>query len=181
MSYGEYYSAFALPDHSWPSGGPRILVVGIGNVLLADDGVGVHAMRVLQDDGRMPPDVEYLDAGTMNFAVSEAIEACDHLMVLDAANLSYDGKEAAVGDVGLFEDAAMDRFLSTNRRPSVHEIGLLDLMKCALLAGRLPNRRAFIGIQPQFIGWGDRPTPLVEKSIDVVCDRAVDPVQRLRL
>lgn len=67
----------------------------------------------------------------------------------------------------------MDEFLGSNRRLSVHEVGLIDLFAIAHLAGRLPKRRALIGIQPQIIAWGDAPSTPVCGAIRVACHQAL--------
>ncbi len=74
----------------------------------------------------------------------------------------------------------MDDFLGSNRKRSVHEVGLLDLMAIAALAGHLPERRALIGIQPEFIGWRDTPSERVAQSIPAVCQRTLELVESWR-
>src|SRR3990172_6228397 len=100
----------------------RTVVLGIGNTLLGDEGAGVHALRALEARAVDLPDVEYLDGGTLSFTLAAAIEEADRLIVLDAAQLN-----AVPGTVQLFEDDAMDRFLGSRRKASVHEVGLIDL------------------------------------------------------
>ena len=85
----------------------------------------------------------------MSFLLLPRIEDCDALLVLDAAHL-----DAAPGDIRCLEGAAMDEFLRT-ARCSVHEVGVRDLLDVARLTGHLPERRAFVGVQPLEIGWGD--------------------------
>jgi hydrogenase maturation protease len=63
----------------------------------------------------------------------------------------------------------MDRFLGRPRR-SPHEVGLLDLLTIADLAGHLPARRALVGIQPQRVDWGEAPTAPVAAAIPRACD-----------
>ena len=138
--------------------GPRTLVLGIGNVLLADEGVGVHALRHLAERHPVLPGVRYLDGGTLSFTLAEAVEEADRLIVLDAARLGE-----APGAVRCFEADAMDRFLAS-RRSSVHEVGLADLMDIARLTGHVPTPRALIGIEPAHIGW-ERPSPVVAAAI----------------
>jgi hydrogenase maturation protease len=74
----------------------------------------------------------------------------------------------------------MDDFLGSNRKRSVHEVGLLDLMAIAALTGHLPERRALIGIQPEFVGWSDAPSERVAQSIQVVCQRTLELVESWR-
>ncbi len=153
----------------------KTVVLGIGNTLLGDEGAGVHALRALEARTVGLPDVEYLDGGTLSFILAAAIEEADQLIVFDAAQLN-----AAPGTVRLFEDDAMDRFLGSRRKASVHEVGLIDLMVMARLAGRFPGRRALIGIQPEYLDWADAPTPAVAAAIPQACDLALEVFDRWR-
>jgi hydrogenase maturation protease len=146
----------------------KALVLGLGNTLLGDEGAGVHAVRHLAAQAPMLPDVDYLDGGTLSFTLAGAIEDADHLIVIDAAEL-----HAAPGTVRVFEGAAMDEFLGKNRKASVHEVSLMDLLVIARLTDSLPARRALIGIQPQYLDWADAPTPAVAQAIPAACAAAL--------
>jgi hydrogenase maturation protease len=151
---------------------PAILVLGIGNVLLCDEGAGVHAMRRLEQ-GCRDPTVQFADGGTLSFTLAGLIEASPALIVLDAAEM-----KAPPGSVAVFEGERMDAFLGSERKRSVHEVGLLDLMALAALGGRLPERRALIGIQPQTVDWAEEPTPVVAQAIPMACERARELIER---
>jgi len=144
----------------------RALVLGVGNPLMSDDGVGQRLVEALA--ARLPAleGVEYLDAGTLGFLLLPRIEQCDALLVFDAAQL-----EAAPGAVRLFEGAALDQFLRAPRC-SVHELGLRDLLDAARLTGALPGRRVLIGVQPERIGWGVTLSPAVAAAVTVAADLA---------
>jgi hydrogenase maturation protease len=151
----------------------RILVLGIGNTLLSDEGAGVHAVRQLQAAAGDRAGIDYIDGGTLSFTLAGPIEETEAVVVIDAADFGADA-----GAVRVFEGAAMDVFVSAARKRSVHEIGLCDLMAVAALAGRLPEKRALIGIQPRELGWGDTPSPPVAAGISRACDQALDLIKR---
>jgi hydrogenase maturation protease len=155
----------------------KIVVLGIGNTLLGDEGAGVHALHALKARaGSLNiTDVDYLDGGTLSFTLAAPIGEADRLIVIDAAQL-----KDTPGSVRLFEDDAMDDFLGNQRKASVHEVGLIDLMVMARLAGTFPARRALIGIQPEYLDWADAPTPAVAAAIPRVCDLALELMQRWR-
>lgn len=136
-----------------------MLVLGIGNILLQDEGIGIHLLRFMQRFFPTFPDVTYLDGGTLSFTLAGEIEEHDHLLVLDAVEL-----HAPPGTVCCYEDEAMDHFLGNAKR-SAHEVGLLDLMDIARLSGHLPKHRALIGIQYGMFDWGEEPTPDVKQNI----------------
>ncbi|MDD2700821.1 MAG: HyaD/HybD family hydrogenase maturation endopeptidase [Sideroxydans sp.] len=140
------------------------LILGIGNSLLQDEGAGIHAMNYLREALADRDDITYLDGGTLSFTLASAIEDTSRLIVIDAAQLN-----AAPGHTQVFEGVAMDDFLGSNRKRSVHEVSLLDLMAIAHLADHLPAQRALIGIQPDMIDWGEHPSPAVAAALPQVC------------
>lgn len=147
------------------------LVLGVGNILLADEGAGVHAMHYLEDTHDLP-DTEYLDGGTLSFTLAADIAAADNLIVFDAAQL-----DAKPGTVRVFEDAEVDDFLRSGRR-SVHEVGFADLMDIARLEGTLPQHYALIGIQPEQLGWGEAPGAAVTRAIPEAAQRAAALIEK---
>ena len=144
----------------------RVVVLGLGNSLLADDGVGVQAIRQLRAE---PADatVEWVDGGTMNFTLLQYLEDAPAMIVIDAANF-----DAPPGTVRVFEGEDMDRAVTGGRRNSVHEAGLADLMAMARLKDCLPERRALITVQPQRIDWGETLSPPVAQALPGICERA---------
>lgn len=155
---------------------PAIAVLGLGNILLCDEGVGVHALRALESGGRCPPATKFVDGGTVSFALASDIQDCAALIVFDAA--AFGGSP---GDVRVFEGAAMDTFLGGNRKHTVHEVGLLDLMAVAALSEQLPAQRALIAIQPQSFAWSEAPSPEVAAALPVACAEALRLLDSWRL
>lgn len=155
----------------------RTLILGIGNTLLTDEGVGVHILQALEPalvQAHFPlDDLTLLDGGTLSFTLAGPIEEADALVVVDAANL-----QAAPGTWRLLEGEAMDAFLLGNRKSTVHEVGLTDLRAIALLAGHWPQTRAMLAIQPENVDWGEVPTPAVAAVIPAVCQAIVELLQR---
>lgn len=150
----------------------QTLILGIGNTLLSDEGIGVHVTRYLEN--LIPPvqDIRYLDGGTLSFTLAAEIESTDNLIVIDAAQL-----QAPAGTVRTFLNEAMDEHLGTAKR-SVHEVGLLDLLDIARLTETLPANRALIGIQPESMDWGDTPTPIVKNSIEPAARAAIQLLEQ---
>jgi hydrogenase maturation protease len=143
----------------------KILVLGIGNTLLSDEGVGIHVIQALLGaPGGPRAGVEYLDGGTLSFTLAGPIQDADGLIVVDAAQLN-----SLPGALQVFSGEEMDRFLNANRKSSVHEVGLSDLRAIAILAGHWPARRALLGIQPQKLDWGEQPTEPVVAAIPLAC------------
>lgn len=152
---------------------PRTLILGIGNTLLTDEGIGIHVLNELRAQGRLEDNVDYLDGGTLSFTLATPIESADQFIVIDASEL----KQPA-GSVALYEDEAMDTFITSGNKKSVHEVGLADVMSIAMLNGNLPAKRALIGIQPDTIDWGDQPTESVRKAIPQACQQVKELLRR---
>ena len=152
----------------------RTLILGIGNTLLSDEGVGVHVIRHLAAEQPEEPDVTFLDGGTLSFTLAGDIADHDFLIVVDAARL-----DAPPGTVRCFEDQQMDRYLG-RAQMSVHEVGLSDLMDMARLSDTLPRRRALVGIQPEILDWGERPSPAVEPAVREAARLVLDLARRWR-
>lgn len=150
-----------------------VLILGIGNSLLSDEGAGIHAIRYLEKHHSGRLDVRYIDGGTIGFPLASEIAMSDSLIVIDAAEL-----DAAVGEIGFFEGQSMDEFLGQQRKSSVHEVGLRDLLSTSQLLDELPSNRALLGIQPQTLSWGEEPTAAVAAAIPVACKMALELVER---
>lgn len=150
----------------------KTLVLGIGNTLLQDEGAGVHAVRMLEQHTAGREDIELMDGGTLSFTLAGAIEEAEQLIVIDAAQLG-----GAPGTTQVFEGDAMDAFVGGNRKRSVHEVNLIDLLMIARLADHLPQKRALIGIQPQDIDWGEQPSSPVAAALPQACSHALQLIE----
>ena len=153
----------------------KTLVLGIGNTLLTDEGIGVHVLQALESELGHLPDVTLLDGGTLSFTLAGPIEEADALIVVDAAHI-----KTQPGGWALLKGEEMDAFLMSNRKASVHEVGLTDLRAIAILAGHWPEKRAMLAIQPQTIDWGEHPTPAVAAAIPPVCAAIVNQIREWR-
>ena len=147
------------------------LVMGVGNILLADEGAGVHAMRYLADHYDLP-DTTYLDAGTLSFTLAADIAEADHLIVFDAAQIDEEP-----GTVRVFQDAEVDEFLKSGKG-SVHEVGFADLMDIARLEDYLPEHYALIGIQPEKLGWGEFPSETIRRAMPKAAGNAATLIHK---
>ena len=150
----------------------KTLVLAIGNTLLTDEGAGIHALEVLQQQYPEPEGVTYMDGGTLSFTLAGAVEDADNLIVLDATQL-----KSEPGTVDCLINEEMDKFLGSCKR-SVHEVGLLDLLDISRLTGNLPENRALVAIQPDVIDWGEQPTEQVAAAIPVIVNKVVDLMEQ---
>jgi hydrogenase maturation protease len=150
------------------------LILGIGNNLLTDEGLGVHVVRYLEEHHADAQGVTFLDGGTLSFTLAEPIADHDNLIVVDAARFGE-----PPGTYKCLEGAEMDRYLVGNRA-SVHEVGLMDLFDISKLSGTYPQNRALIGVEPESLEWGDSPTPKIAATIAPVAEMALQLAARWR-
>jgi hydrogenase maturation protease len=153
----------------------NILVLGLGNTLLTDEGVGVAVASRVRTALPDTDGIEVLDGGTLSFTLAEPIESADALVVTDAAQLY-----SPPGTIQVMRQEAMDHFVAYGPQQSVHEVGLSDLLTIARLAERLPAQRALVGIQPEILDWGDHLTPAVEAAVETAKDRVLQLIEEWR-
>ncbi len=120
----------------------NIAIFGIGNILLSDDGIGVHVINRLLDEYDFPENVEFIDGGTKGLDLLPLFENRDKVLILDAANFK---KEP--GTIDTIVGDKIPAFLSM--KLSVHHIGVPDLLFAAKLMEIMPAEIRLIGIQPE--------------------------------
>ncbi len=146
-----------------------LLVLGLGNSLLGDDGTGPRVVARLRAVSGLPAGTSLLDGGTLSFTLLAEIEDAGGLIAVDAAEL-----DAAPGTVRVLEGEAMDAFLRSGRCASVHEVSLSELIDMARLTDHLPERRALVAVQPEHIGWATELSPAVDMGLQLACNRVGD-------
>lgn len=119
----------------------QTLVLGIGNLLLEDEGIGVHVINELQRRFHFPPGVELLDGGTAGMELVEAMMERDLVIVIDAIR-----SEGEPGSLIHLEDEAVPSFLQQHLTP--HQLGLTDVLATLTIAGLTPKRLILLGIVP---------------------------------
>jgi hydrogenase maturation protease len=138
----------------------RIAVVGVGNLLLKDEGIGIHVVRALQESS-LPDGVVAIDGGTSP-DVLDYLEPADKLVIIDAA-------EAGGVPGAIYRFRPDDLTLETGEAISLHELGLVSSLKMMSLLGKTPPEVIIIGIQPKEIEWGMELSPeLREKVPEIV-------------
>lgn len=150
---------------------PRILIMGVGNVLLCDEGFGVRAVEYLEAHYCWPDNVSFLAGETGGIMLMPEIQACDLLVVLDVVL----GGEAP-GTVYLLENDDLRKSLSF--RDSMHQTDLLDTLATCELAGHRPQAIAF-GLQPfDYHSMIMRLSPQAEAMLPEFCRKVVDELAR---
>ncbi|MHB8105289.1 MAG: HyaD/HybD family hydrogenase maturation endopeptidase [Dehalococcoidales bacterium] len=124
---------------------PRIVVIGVGNLLQKDEGIGIHAIQALEKI-ELPPDVKLVDGGTSPDLIAYT-RADDKMIIIDCAKAG-----GAPGDIYHFkpDDLAAGKGSLT----SAHEMGVVENLNLMSLTGNKPKDVVIIGIEPAEIDWG---------------------------
>jgi hydrogenase maturation protease len=134
------------------------LVLGLGNLVHGDDGVGVHVIHRLQEDPRVPVEVVLMDGGTQGLNLIPHISGVDRLLVVDAIDVGQ-----KPGTLIRLEGDAVHNLPG---KPSVHQLGFADLMIAMTLLGDSPKEVIVIGVQPQSTEWSVELTDPVLDSME---------------
>jgi hydrogenase maturation protease len=145
----------------------RTLVVGLGNPLMADDGLGLAALERLREEWDVPADVTLVDGGTWGMMLLPLIEETEELLLLDAVRAAR-----SPGTLIRLERGELPRYFSHKISP--HQIDLREVLAVAELRGRLPARIAVIGVEPEVVEMRYGLSPSVEERVDEAVNAAVD-------
>lgn len=151
---------------------PRVLILGIGNVLWADEGFGVRTVEQLHRRYRFPANVRLLDGGTQGLYLLEHVQDTDLLIVFDAIDYGL-----PPGTLKMLRDADVPRFMGA-KKMSLHQAGFEEVLSVADLTGRLPRHLALIGVQPvQLEDYGGSLRPAVKAQMEPAIRLALDCLQ----
>lgn len=156
------------------AGGSRprtTLVLGLGNPLMTDDGIGLAALERLRSAWELPPEVVLRDGGTWGLRLLPDVEDADRLLLLDAVDV-----DAPAGSVVVLERDRLPRFLSHKLSP--HQVGVRDLLALAELRGTLPEETVAMGIQPIRVELGSEVSSEARDALDRLVEHVVDRLAR---
>jgi hydrogenase maturation protease len=148
-----------------------VVVLGMGNLLRSDEGVGVRAVQALTDRYTIPPTVLVVDGGTLGLDLIGYMESASRLLVLDAA---LTGAES--GSMLRVADADVPAFLGMHSSP--HEVALPDLLAVLQLRGTSPKEIIVLGMQPATIELGWDLSPIVAEHLPELVAAAVKELAR---
>ena len=146
----------------------RVLILGIGNLLWADEGFGVRAVEELHRHYTFPDTVKLLDGGTQGLYLIEHVTSADILVVFDAVDYGL-----PPGTIKLVEDDEVPRFLGA-KKMSLHQTGFQEVIATAELLEKAPARLYLIGVQPvELDDYGGSLRPEVKAQIEPATAHAI--------
>ena len=148
----------------------NIAVFGIGNILLSDDGVGVHTVNKLNSEYQFPGNVEMIDGGTKGLDLLPLFENRDKVLIIDAANFGKDP-----GTIDSVEGDKIPSFLSS--KLSVHQIGLPDMLFAARLMEIMPDEMCLIGIQPLSMETSAEMSDVISSKMEALVCKVLDKLK----
>jgi hydrogenase maturation protease len=154
-----------------PNSESRIVVLGLGNMLMADDGVGLSALARLDEEWFVPRTVSMVDGGTWGMNLLPVIEQADRLLIFDAIDFGE-----PPGTVIRLERFDIPRFLSQKLSP--HQVDLREVLALAELRGTLPEQIVALGIQPARIEMSTTLSQVVEAQLDELVRRGANELAR---
>lgn len=170
------FRVYSLPEQRFPAGAsggedamaPSVLILGIGNVLWADEGFGVRCVERMAESWTLDGDVTLLDGGTQGLYLLPFLEAADILVVFDAVDYGL-----TPGALKVVENDEVPAFLGA-KKMSLHQTGFQDVIATARLMGYCPATLLLIGCQPEELeDYGGGLRAVVAAQIDPAIDIAL--------
>jgi len=148
----------------------KIAVIGVGNILMKDEGVGVHSLKKLETL-RFPSNVELYESGTRILDILPSLEGVDLIIIIDAVKF---GKKP--GTVNIFE-VALSENGNSKEMVSLHEMDLISSIKFAKQIYDLPEKIIIIGIEPKEVDVGIEMSEEVTGAIPEVIEKVHKTIQ----
>lgn len=142
----------------------RLVVLGVGNILMSDEGIGVHAVTALMDGYDLPDCVEIIDGGTSGMDCLDRIADADLLLIADCMRKAG----AQPGDITRLADDQINAWFKTKISP--HQVGLSDVLAACCFHGISPKKVVLIGVQPASFDTSMELTPAIAAVLPRVID-----------
>ena len=145
----------------------EITILGIGNIILSDEGFGVHVVEYLEKHFEFPDNVQLLDGGTLGIELTQFITGTSKLLIIDSIN---GGKTPGT----LFHLTGSEVCAHFSEKISAHEVGIQDVLTMLELTGKAIPEVVVIGAQPFSLEAGIELTPQMKELLPKVADMAID-------
>jgi hydrogenase maturation protease len=150
----------------------RVVVLGVGNILQSDEGVGPHAVDELNRRFELPPGTTALDGGTSAMELLDDMARADLLLILDAVS---SGRPP--GSVVKLVGEEVPMFFTSKLSP--HQVGIADVLAALFLNEESPGETIIIGVEPASLKLGMELSPLVAAAVPSVIDQVIGELRRV--
>jgi hydrogenase maturation protease len=146
---------------------PHVLVLGIGNILMQDEGLGVRAVERLKERYHLPPEVRATDGGVMGLDLLPYLEDAERVLILDAVQT---GRPPGT----LVRLEGQDIPVTLALKTSIHQVGLQEVLAVGRFRGTLPNRITLWGVEPAAVEIGTDLSPVVSAALDDLAEAVAE-------
>ncbi len=153
----------------------NLLILGVGNILLSDEGAGVRALELLQQRYTFPAQVELLDGGTSGLELLPALDHRTHVYILDVVQQ----KDLPPGQTTVVDLAQSPGYF--RQKISPHQLGLSEVLAVAEMSGTLPPQIKLMGIRPLSLETGLDLTQTVREGLEKMIEFLVGDLSELGL
>lgn len=143
-----------------------IVVLGVGNILLTDEGLGVHVVEDLKANYNFTPQISLIDGGTMGMELLTYMRGMKKILLVDAVN----GGEAP-GTIYEFPHRELEQYFTDHI--SVHEVGMQDILRIRAIQENPLEDAIVIGVEPESLEVGFEPSESVQHALPEVKDRVL--------
>jgi len=146
---------------------PRTTILGLGNILLMDEGIGVHVVHELKKQD-LPEDIEVIDGGTSGMDLLSFVKNTQELIIIDAIRLKK--RPGSIYCLRPYETEF------TRPHISLHQVGVLEILSVAKKLHCLPEDTIIIGVEPKEIDWGLDLSPEIKETIPYIVNMVLEKI-----
>ncbi|MGL4666366.1 MAG: HyaD/HybD family hydrogenase maturation endopeptidase [Saezia sp.] len=143
------------------------LVLGIGNIFLADEAIGVRVVEALEKRFNIPAGLDVIDGGTSGMEMLQDMANRDHIIVVDAVT----SKKHAPGSVVILRDQQVPAMFTTKISP--HQLGLSDVLSALIMTDEYPKKLTLVGVVPESLEFNQPLTATVQKAFDAALEQVL--------
>ena len=171
----EQYAASEAPrialSSLYDDGNNEIVLLGVGNILLTDEGLGVHVVKDIKESFTFTPAITIIDGGTMGMELLTYMRGMKKILLVDAIN----GGEPA-GTVYEFPHKELEQYFTEHI--SVHEVGMQDILRIRAIQEEPLEDAVVIGVEPESLEIGFEPSEVVQRALPEIKDRVLNVLRQ---
>ena len=155
----------------YDDGNNEIVLLGVGNILLTDEGLGVHVVKDLKESFSFTPAITIVDGGTLGMELLTYMRGMKKILLIDAIN----GGESP-GTVYEFPHKELEQYFTEHI--SVHEVGMQDILRIRAIQEEPLEDAVVIGVEPESLEIGFEPSEVVQRALPEVKDRVLNVLRQ---
>ncbi len=150
----------------------KTLILGVGNPLMSDEGLGIQAIKILLSDYKFSENIEIIDGGTQGLELLQYFDNVKNLIIIDAV---YSSKRKA-GDIIKIQKEKIKYYLIT--KMSVHDIGLEDVISALDLLGKTPENIIIIGMIPERLEFSYGLSKTIKENLENLIKEVINQIKK---